>query len=51
MGKKIIWQISWKEIRGGELYIQEANTPFGVALWVLRHLKGCLVAAIVKIEE
>lgn len=51
MGKKVIWQISWKEKRGGNLYIQEEEGILGVVLWVLLHGRKCLVAAIVKIEE
>ena len=46
----MIWQISWKEKQGGELYIHETGI-LGVALWVMLHGRKCLVAAIVKIEE
>ena len=46
-----VWQIGWKEERGGEMRLTEMPSLRKTALWLLRNLKRCVVVVVTRIEE
>ena len=48
---KTVWQIGWKEERGGDMQLAEMPNIFKTAFWTLRNLNRCVVLVVTRIEE
>lgn len=48
---KTVWQIGWKEERGGDIQLAEMPSLWKTALWLLRNLKRCVVLVVTRIDE
>jgi len=46
-----VWQIGWKEKRGGELRILETDSIWRVLLWVAGNLNRCVIAVITRLQD
>lgn len=46
-----MWQIGWKEKRGGELRIRETDSIWRVLLWVAGNLNRCVIVVITRLQD
>ena len=48
---KTVWQIGWKEERGGEMHLREEHSLLRTLFWTLRKLRKCAVVVVVRIKD
>lgn len=47
----MIWQIGWKERRGGELRLKETGSIWAVMGWMIRNLHRCTIVVVTRMQD